>query len=201
MATQIILLRHGETEWNRVERFRGHYDIPLNATGLQQAARAAGWIAERFQPTAIYSSPLSRAWLTAEAVARACGLPVQRYDGLIDLNFGVWQGLTPAQVREGWPVEAADWYAHPERAQIPGGEALTQARRRIFAAMEETARQHTDETLVLVGHTHVLCLLLMAVLDIPDDHFWSIRLDNCAVSLVEKTSESYVVGLVNGGAH
>jgi broad specificity phosphatase PhoE len=82
--TCIILVRHGQTEWNRVERFRGHADVPLNETGLAQAEATGRRVAERWQPAAVYSSPLSRAVMTAEAIAKHFSLPVHTHPGLID---------------------------------------------------------------------------------------------------------------------
>ena len=76
MSTLVILVRHGQTEWNRVERFRGWADVPLNETGIQQADKTAERISYQWQPVAIFSSPLSRAIKTAEAIGKATGLSV-----------------------------------------------------------------------------------------------------------------------------
>jgi broad specificity phosphatase PhoE len=90
--TCIILVRHGQTEWNRVERFRGHADVPLNEIGLAQAGATGQRIAEEWQPTAIYSSPLSRAVKTAEAIAKHCNLHVQIHPGLLILIMANGKG-------------------------------------------------------------------------------------------------------------
>ena len=123
--TTVILVRHGQTEWNRIERFRGRYDVPLNEAGLAQAEAAARAIAARWPATAVYSSPLSRALATAEPIARALGVTVQAHPGLIDIDYGVWQGLTPAEVLSGWPEAADAWYRGASHAPIPGGEQLS----------------------------------------------------------------------------
>ena len=99
--TRIILVRHGETEWNRVGRFRGRADVSLNGTGLFQAQATGRRIADEWRPVAIYSSPLSRAARTAEAVAWHFDLRIQIDTGLIDIDYGEWQGLTPDEVRKG----------------------------------------------------------------------------------------------------
>jgi probable phosphoglycerate mutase len=84
--TRMILVRHGQTEWNRVERFRGRADVPLNEVGRAQA-EATGWrVAAEWQPDAIYSSPLSRSVTTAEAIAKHFGLEVQVHTGLADID-------------------------------------------------------------------------------------------------------------------
>jgi probable phosphoglycerate mutase len=85
MSTNIILVRHGQTEWNRLERFRGRYDVPLNSTGLKQADQVAKRILSQWKPVAIYSSPLSRAMQTADALAKCFHQSVISTDGLISI--------------------------------------------------------------------------------------------------------------------
>ena len=99
MATTILLIRHGQTEWNRVERFRGRADIPLNNTGKQQAEATGRRVAAQWQPVAVYSSPLSRAVNTAEAIGRHVNLSVEIHPGLVDIDYRDWQALTPDEVR------------------------------------------------------------------------------------------------------
>ncbi len=127
--TRIILVRHGQTEWNRVERFRGHADVPLNETGLAQAEATGLRIHGEWQPSAVFSSPLSRAVKTAEAIAKHFDLPVQIQSGLVDIDYGEWQGLSPDEVRARWPAELDAWYHQPDQAIIPDGETLAQLRR------------------------------------------------------------------------
>jgi probable phosphoglycerate mutase len=135
--TRLLLVRHGETEWNREERFRGRADIPLNAKGLAQAEATARCIASRYQPAAVYASPLSRAVQTAEAIARRFSLPVQVHAGLADIDYGQWQGLSPDEVRARWP-----------RLQ----------------AIREISHAHEDRTVVAVGHTVINRVILLLML-------------------------------------
>jgi probable phosphoglycerate mutase len=108
--TCIILIRHGQNEWNRIERFRGRADVPLNEAGLVQAEATGMRVAAEWKPAAIYSSPLSRAIKTAEAIAKHFNLPVQIQSGLADIDYSKWQGLTPDEVRDRWPAELQTWY-------------------------------------------------------------------------------------------
>ncbi|MGQ9648385.1 MAG: histidine phosphatase family protein, partial [Thermodesulfobacteriota bacterium] len=135
--TRIMLVRHGETEWNRVEHFRGHADLPLNENGLAQAKATAKRVAAEWRPIAIYSSPLARAVKTAEAVAWHFGLSVQIYPGLIDIDYGQWQGLTPAEAKERWPEAIDAWFNAPHTARIPGGETLDELRARAESTLDE----------------------------------------------------------------
>ena len=128
VITSFLLVRHGQTEWNRVERFRGRADVPLNETGLIQAAATGRRIAAGWQPAAVYASPLSRAIVTGQAIAARFDLPVLPLDGLADIRYGDWQGLTPEQARARWPDLVHAWYAAPATVQIPGGESLADLR-------------------------------------------------------------------------
>ena len=162
--TRFILVRHGQTEWNRVERFRGRADVPLNETGLAQAALTGQRVASQWQPAAIYASPLSRAVVTAEAIAARCGLPVQIHPGLADIHYGDWHGLTPEEVGARWPAELDGWCHAPEAARIPGGETLADLRGRGMAMIGELAAGHPGETVALVGHTVINRIILLGVL-------------------------------------
>ena len=135
--TRFVLVRHGQTDWNRVERFHGRADVPLNASGLSQAEATARRVAREWRPVAIYASPLSRAFATAEQIGRQTHLAVTRLDGVIDIDYGVWEGLTPDEVFGRWPDLLYAWYNAPHTAQPPGGESL--------AALRERAMQSIDE--------------------------------------------------------
>ena len=106
--TRFILVRHGQTEWNRVERFRGRADVPLIEIGLAQAEANEWRVVAEWQPSAIYTGPLSRSVRIAEAIANHYGLQVQQHADLIDIDYGKWQGLTPEVARQRWAEESDD---------------------------------------------------------------------------------------------
>jgi broad specificity phosphatase PhoE len=196
--TRIILVRHGQTEWNRVERFRGRADVPLNETGLAQAEATGKRVASEWQPVCVYSSPLSRAVKTAEAIARHFDLPVQIHTGMADIDYGAWQGLTPDEVKERWPETCHAWYHAPHTARIPGGETLDDLRARGMAAVNELAARHAEQAIVLVGHTVINRIILLGVLGLGNDRFWRLRQDTCAINVFEvdaQTGESTLVSL------
>jgi phosphoserine phosphatase len=201
VVTHIILIRHGQTEWNRAERFRGRADVPLNDTGLAQAEATGQRVAAEWRPTAVYSSPLSRAVKTAEAVARPFDLPVQVHPGLADIDFGAWQGLTPDEARARWPEMVEAWYRAPHTAQIPGGETLASLRARAMATVAELAARHTGQTIVLVGHTVINRVILLAVLGLGNDRFWRLRQDNCAINVFEVESDGFTLVSLNDTCH
>lgn len=182
--TQILLVRHGQTEWNRIERFRGRIDVPLNAVGRRQAEQTGAWIAARWQVSAVYSSPLSRAVDTAQAIARHYDLVVIPNPGVIDLNLGDWQGKTPQQVQETWPEDFATWLNHPEDIRFPGGETLDELRARTREAIRVLGERHPDETIVVVAHTDVNRAILLNVLNWPTNRIWQLGQDNCAINII-----------------
>jgi len=199
--TRIILVRHGQTEWNRVERFRGRADVPLDETGLAQAKATGRRIAAEWRPAAIYSSPLSRAVKTAEAIARRCGLKGQTDPGLADIDYGQWQGLTPDEARARWPEEVDAWYRTPNTARIPGGETLDSLRARAMATVSALAARHEDETIVLVGHTVINRIILLGVLGLPNSRFWRLRQDTCAINVFELEDGDWTLALLNDTSH
>ncbi len=199
--TRIILVRHGQTEWNRVERFRGRADVPLNDAGLAQAEATGRRVAAEWQVSAIYASPLSRAMRTAEAIAAHYGLPVQAHPGLADIDYGQWQGLTPEEARARWPEEVDAWYHAPERAQIPGGETLAGLRERAMATVRDLAARHAGETIVAVGHTVINRVILLGVLGLGNDRFWHLRQDTCAINVFEAEGGDYTLVSLNDTCH
>jgi broad specificity phosphatase PhoE len=199
--TLILLIRHGQTEWNRVERFRGRADVPLNETGLAQARATGAGVAREWQPVAIYSSPLSRAVKTAEAIATHFDLSVQTVFGLMDIDYGQWQGLTPDEVKERWPELHHAWYNAPHTARIPGGETLDDLRARGMAAVNELAGRHPQQTIVMVGHTVINRIILLGVLGLGNDRFWHLRQDTCAINVFELENGDFNLVSLNDTCH
>ena len=199
--TRIMLVRHGQTEWNRVERFRGRADVPLNQTGLAQAEATARRMAQEWRPVAVYSSPLSRAVKTAGAIAGHCGLDVQIHNGLADIDYGEWQGLTPDEAKERWPDVHHAWYNLPHTARIPGGETLDDLRARVMAAVAELAARHVGQTILLVSHTVVNRVILLGVLGLGNERFWRLRQDTCAINVFEEEAGEYTLVSLNDTCH
>ncbi len=199
--TCIILVRHGQTEWNRVDRFRGRADVPLNETGIAQAEATGLRMYDEWQPSAVYSSPLSRAVRTAEAIAKHFDLPVQIHPGLADIDYGEWQGLTPDEVRDRWPAALHAWYLQPDAAIIPGGETLAQLRSRSISAVNELSSRHAEQTIVLVGHTVINRIILLGVLGLGNERFWHIKQDTCAINVFDAEMGDFVLLSLNDTCH
>ncbi len=199
--TRIILVRHGRTAWNVTERFRGREDLPLDETGLEQAERTAERIARQWKPAAVYSSPLDRARKTAEAIARRCRLAAQVHRGLIDIDYGRWQGLTPEQALSGHPRRARGWCRGARCARPPGGESLLRVRRRCLRAIREITARHPGETVVVVGHTVVNRAVLLEILSLSNRRFWDLRQEPCAINVLETDGRSFALVSMNDTCH
>jgi len=199
--TRFILVRHGQTEWNRVERFRGRADVPLNQNGLKQAEATGQRIAREWQVAAVYASPLSRAVRTAEAIAVHFSLPVHPHPDLIDIDYGEWQGFTPDEVAERWKSELDRWFQQPHLCHIPGGESLEDLRRRGLHAIHNLAKQHGGQTIVVVGHTVINRVILLAILGLGNDRFWHLRQDTCAINIFEEENGDFTLVSLNDTCH
>ena len=198
---KIYLIRHGQTGWNKEGIFRGRIDVGLDETGLEQA-KATGEALRTVKIAAVYSSPLSRAVQTAEAVAMPHGLAVNQDDSFIDLNFGVWQGLSVKEVEARYPELYATWRKQPHKARFPEGEGLDEVRERAMAGLERLASTHPqEETIVIVSHRVVTKLILCAALGLDNSHFWQITQDTCCINLLEYTGGRYIIHLINDTCH
>jgi broad specificity phosphatase PhoE len=199
--TLFVLLRHGQTEWNRQERFRGRADLALDETGTEQAKAAGRRIAAQYHPDAIYVSPLKRAMQTAAIVGEFAGLPVRPHQGLLDIDFGLWQGMSIAEAHDRWPDLVDAWQSRPGGVQIPGGERLADVRQRGLAAVSELAQSYPDQTVVIVGHLVINRAILLGVLGLDDDAFWRLGQDTCAISAFKPITVGYALLSLNDTCH
>jgi broad specificity phosphatase PhoE len=197
---RIILIRHGQTEWNRQERFRGWVDIDLDETGIRQAKAAAPRIVQ-WEVTAIYTSPLKRAMATAQIIANRLNLPVAPLEGINDMNFGIWQGLSVEKTKENYPELFNLWRYSPQRLQIPQGESLDDVRKRVVATIDDLTSRHQNETIALVTHRVVCKVLLCHLLGLDNSHFWQLAQDATAINLFEINGGKATITLINDTCH
>lgn len=198
--TRFILVRHGQTEWNRVERFRGRIDLLLDATGLRQAYAAALRVKD-WPVAAVCSSPLRRALETAKVIANQLDLPVEVLYGLIDLDFGEWQGLSAREAAKKDSELYKLWVERPDLVRFPGGEELEDVRQRVTAVVKEIAVEHPDQVVVLVSHNVVCRVLLCSLLGLDNSHFWQVGQDVCAINAFDIRDGIPTVTLVNDTCH
>ena len=192
---EIIIVRHGETEWNVGEIFRGRVEIGLNETGKKQAELLVQYLSD-LKIEAIYSSPLKRAMEVAQAIAKYHRLNVEVSQGLNDLDFGEWQGLPRREVREKYPEVYAEWVNHPERVKLPGGESLDEVRKRALTVVGKVIAKHQGN-IILVSHRVVNNALICALLGLDNSHFWNIRLDTCGVTIFDYENGRFILNKHN----
>ena len=198
--TEIILIRHGETDWNREQVFRGRIDVALNEVGLTQA-RAVQESLKDTEIDGIYSSPLSRAFETATIVGDNRNVEVRGEEGLIDIDFGAWQGLSHQKVKEEYKDLYETWLAQPDLVTFPDGESLKEVRIRSMESLEEVIKNNPGKTLALVSHRVVLKVLLCTMLGLELSRFWYLRQDTCAINRVEYKDGNYFLTLLNDTGH
>ena len=160
--TDLLFIRHGETDWNRQQRFQGQIDVPLNATGMAQAARVAERLAAD-RHDALFSSDLQRARETAAPLGAAWRMPPLALPGFREQNFGVLEGLDVPTIQARHPDLWQRWLEHRADFALPGGESLRQFHARVMAAVRELAAAHAGARLAVVTHGGVLDMLWRTV--------------------------------------
>ena len=178
MTTTLVLVRHGETDWNRERRYQGHADQPLNEAGRRQARELANQL--RAEPvTALYTSPLRRASETAQLLAGHFGLEARMLDALLEIDVGAWEGLTIEQVRARYPERVdQDW-----RSGWEDGESYGDLERRVVPALLELGSQHEGGHVLAVTHAGPLRAAIAASMKLSYDDARPLigPLANCAI--------------------
>ena len=167
-ATYVMVVRHGETEWNTEGRRQGHLDSTLTAKGRAQAEA----LAQRFSPescSAIYSSDLGRAFETARTIAEKTGHEVVSDERLRERNLGIFQGLDGEEIRARYPREYEEHRNGGADHAVPEGESFREQTRRNMVCLEELAKRHAGEVIMVVTHGGVLSALFRHTLDISLD--------------------------------
>lgn len=167
-AAQLVLWRHGESEWNRERRCQGQTDVPLSPRGTAQARAAARPLADALHPTLIVSSDLRRAYDTARPLAGITGLPIAVDKRLREVAKGRWEGLTHAEVAQRYPAEVQAWQRGEDIAR-GGGEAAAEATARaVTAVLAAVDGQPPGAVVVACTHGGLIRLLIGHLLSLPD---------------------------------
>ena len=191
--TTLIVVRHGETDWNRSRRLQGHTDIGLNATGRLQAERIAAHFAARFAAhagiesiAAVHTSDLARARETARPVAAALDLVAQETPLLRERNYGLFEGLTFEEILRRYPVDAQRLRARDPSHEMPGGESQSAFHARVVAAVGsialDDATEGKERRVLIVTHGGVLDMLYRAANDLPLDAERRCAIPNAALN-------------------
>lgn len=194
--TDLVLVRHGQTEWHAENRYAGITDIPLTPRGVEQARQLAGW-ARAARLAAVWTSDLTRAQLTASPCAEAIGSRPQVDERLRELDFGQAEGLTTTEMRGRFPDALTAFHTDPVTDHLPGGENPADAAHRFTSCLYDIAEQHPGDRVLVVAHTTAIRLALCRLLGLPLRDYrrlfpsirncglTEIRLENREVALLE----------------
>jgi phosphoserine phosphatase len=202
-GTRLILIRHGQTAWNvgaGEERFRGRTDLPLDEVGWSQARALASRLG-REPIAALYASPLLRARQTLAPLAEATGLMVSPHDGLIDIHYGRFQGMTHRQAAAAFPEAYTLWRTRPGQVCFPDGESLAVVQDRLRALLAEMAAHHPGQTVALAGHQIVNKVCVCTLLGLEMDQIDRIQQDTCGFDLFQQVDGTWRLLGANDTCH
>ena len=198
--TRIVLVRHGETDWNATGRLQGQSDTPLNAVGHEQARRAAQRLV--CEPVrALYSSDLARAFQTARIIGQILGLTVVTSPRLRERRYGAWEGLTSAEIQARYPEQFAAWRARSPDFAPPQGETRSQLLTRGLAELHAIARRHMGEMAVVVTHGGLCYVLISHLLGSIAGDQREFTFGNASMHTLEVTADRWSVISLNETAH
>jgi len=202
LAIRILLVRHGETDWNRQRRFQGRSDIPLNRAGRDQAKALARALKDE-SLVAIHSSPLVRAKETANLIgAFHPQTPFIEEADLIEMDLGEFDGAEAQGWAAKYPDFRREWQKAPASVRMPGGESLLDVQARATAALDRITNRYSEGNSLLVsGHNFVNLSILCHALDMPLDRFRDLKQGNAALNVLYKEDERLRVVVVNERSH
>jgi len=201
MKTTVFLVRHGETQWTVEDRFNGHTDMSLTDYGRSQAKHLALRLGEE-SIIAAYCSPLRRCVETATLVAEPHIITPIIRDGLVELDYGAWDGMPRQEIAVQYPDEWTAWVKDPAVVAPPQGETGYAALTRSVAVLREIVVQHVGQAILVVAHKAINRLLLCEILGIPPRNYRS-RIEQfaCALNCIEWHNDEPLVTLVNDTSH
>ena len=202
-GVRIILVRHGQTAWNigaGQERFRGRTDLPLDDTGHSQARALVPRL--RDEPVdAIYASPLQRTQQTVAPLAASLGVAVQPDPRLMDIDYGLFQGLDHHEAEAAFPQQYRLWLTSPGQVSLPGGESLDDVRLRLLLLLEELVRRHQGQTVLVAGHQIVNKVLTCTLLGLDLDRIWHVGQETAAISVFQHVAGAWHILRLNDTWH
>jgi alpha-ribazole phosphatase len=198
--TRILLVRHGESEYNSARRFAGHVDIDLTETGCRQVERLRDRLSQE-KIDAVYHSDLLRARRTAEIALQGRGIPMTICPELREISYGEVEGLSFAEIKSRFPELAKQLSTSELELAFPGGETFTQFVDRVVTFKDRLARHGQSETVLVVAHGGPLRALLCSMLCISQSSWWQLSVDNASLSIIQTYVRGSVLTLLNETYH
>ncbi len=201
----LYIVRHGETEWNKIGKYQGITDVPLNENGIAQA-KACGNALKDVHFDRILSSDLSRALVTAETIRGSRQLEIITDERLREINFGDWEKLLFSEIEERWPGLIDQMYRRPDIVKVPNGESFQEVQDRAWSAVSDFLNENNeDETILITCHGGTIRTILCKLLDISISHCWNFSQGNTAINRVFYNgmgeSDHNILNLLNDTAH
>ena len=181
---QLMLIRHGETDWNSTGRYLGQTDVPLNHRGKGQA-RDVSLRVKEFKPDYLYSSDLQRAQETARVLETNLSLPVQTDRRLREIDFGYWEGKTYHELSPEDKKVSNDWFSEPETVRLPGGEAFSTFKNRVLAFSKELLLTHQGEKVVVVTHGGPIRVLITHYFSMPTGYASRLQIEPATLNRID----------------
>jgi broad specificity phosphatase PhoE len=198
---RLLLIRHGETDWNATLKYQGHADIPLNEQGREQARKVGARVA-RYGATALYTSDILRASETADIVGSIAGLSPRPMPNLREIDVGQWEGLTPEELYRRFPEHMAAFDRDPARTVRLGGESYAQLQDRALVALKAIHAAHPgDEVVLAVSHGGTIRALLCHIIGLDLGHFGRLWLDNGSLTELRHGAHGWRLVRLNDAAH
>lgn len=197
---ELIIIRHGETGWNRERVFRGKRDIKLSQDGIAQAEATAAALKDKVFD-AIYSSPLKRSLVTARRIAKPHEIAVREVEGFSDISYGSWEGLREGTVAERYPKLYAKWKDVPGKVRPPQGESMKRAWKRVNSSLREVIWTHGTGTVVIVSHRMPIRMMTAYLLGKNRKDIGEVRHDPCAISVFRVVHRDYEPVRLNDTSH
>lgn len=200
-VTRVILVRHGETDYNKEDKYQGTLDIPLNETGIKQAELLAESLKDI--PIDVFiSSQLSRAYLTTKICADKQGKTIAYTDKRFEeTDYGDWAGKSKKEIKKLYPKESKMMSEQRWKFTPPHGESLKQIERRYREALEDAVKKYPGKTIFIGAHSKGNMALLCSVMNIGLKHFHDIAQDNTCVNVLEYKNGKWKVILMNSVQH
>ncbi|WHH59458.1 histidine phosphatase family protein [Petroclostridium sp. X23] len=197
---KLFFIRHGLTEWNKVNRFQGSSNIPLCDEGVEQAKKISKRLS-KLDFDAVFASDLDRAFQTANYIAEPHHMQVTKFPELREIHFGAWEGLTREEIINLKEYDFNQWKMAPHIVEFPGEGTLYKVQQRVMAGINKIIDEYDNGNIIIVSHGASLKIAILSLLDMDLSHFNQLWLGNTSLSIIEIRKDRNVLGLLNDTSH